>query len=95
MPTVSMQFPIKHPNYMICDNKYDEQSFKIINPNKFIKASRVLDMKDGSINPIKVAILQDKYSEEVLVKGFNDMAEEIDRDFHTLSYLIRFFKTEN
>ena len=40
MPTVSMQFPIKHPNYMICDNKYDEQSFKIINPNKFIKAFR-------------------------------------------------------
>ena len=72
-----------------------ETAIKNAMTNKFIKASRVLDMKDGSINPIKIAILQDKYSEEVLVKGFNDMAEAIDRDFHTLSYLIRFFKTEN
>ena len=38
MPTVPMQFPLKHPDYMICDCKYDEKAFKMINPNKFKKA---------------------------------------------------------
>lgn len=40
MPTVPMQFPLKHPNYVICDCEYDEKSFKMINPNKFVKAVR-------------------------------------------------------
>ena len=60
--------------------------------NKFIKASRVIDTKEGKINPIKIIMLQKKYNEEVLIKGFNDMAEAVDRDFYTLSYLFRFFK---
>ena len=42
MPTVPMQFPLKHPSYVICDCEYDEKSFKMINPNKFIKAVRKL-----------------------------------------------------
>ena len=59
--------------------------------NKFIKNSRVIDTKDGGINPIKIMILQEKFDEETLIKGFEKMTNEIDRDFHTLSYLFRFF----
>lgn len=40
MPTVPMQFPLNHPNYMICDNAYDTKCFKMVNPNKLIKAFR-------------------------------------------------------
>lgn len=60
--------------------------------NSFIKASRVLDTKEGKINPVKICLLQKLFSEEELIKGFNAMIEEIDRDFYTLSYLLRFFK---
>lgn len=28
MPTVDMQFPLKHPSYVICDRAYDEKYFK-------------------------------------------------------------------
>lgn len=38
MPTEPMQFPIKHPKYVICDRAYDEMVFnKILYPPKFIK----------------------------------------------------------
>ena len=60
--------------------------------NKFIKNSRVIDTKDGGINPIKIMILQEKFDEESLINGFEKMTTEIDREFHTLSYLFRFFK---
>lgn len=62
--------------------------------NKFIKSSRVLDTKDGSINPINLLILQERFSEEVLINGFKAMTTEVDRDFCTLSYLTRFFVVE-
>ena len=61
--------------------------------NKFIKASRVLDTKEGKINTVKIYLLQKQFSEEDLIKGFNVMGEEIDREFHTLSYLLRFFRS--
>ncbi len=28
MPTVDMEFPLKHPKYVICDREYDEKYFK-------------------------------------------------------------------
>ena len=45
MPTVEMQFPLKHPSYVICDNEYDQKSFKVINPTKFTKAIRKIRRK--------------------------------------------------
>ncbi|MBR2614405.1 MAG: hemolysin activation protein [Clostridia bacterium] len=45
MPTVPMQFPLKHPNYMICDSEYDEKSFRMINPNKFVRVIRKIKRK--------------------------------------------------
>lgn len=60
--------------------------------NEFIKKSRVLDTKDGGINPINLLVLTEKFSEEVLINGFNEMKETIDKDFCTLSYLFKYFK---
>lgn len=40
MPTVPMQFPIKHPKYVICDRAYDNAFFKMIYPSRFVKLWR-------------------------------------------------------
>ena len=37
MPTVDMEFPIKHPKYVICDREYDNKYFKQGYPNIFKK----------------------------------------------------------
>lgn len=60
--------------------------------NQYVKKSRTLDLKDGTINPIKVQFLMKKFGEENLVNGFKKIAEEIDRDFHTVSYLFKYFQ---
>lgn len=58
--------------------------------NKYIKASRVLDTKDGGINTLSIMRLLEQFDENRLIKGFNLMKGKIDNDFCTLSYLIKF-----
>jgi hypothetical protein len=60
--------------------------------NKFVKASKVLDTKDGSLNPLNIMILLENFEEEILIKGINMLVTELDRDFYTLSYIIRFIQ---
>lgn len=60
--------------------------------NEFVKASRVLDTKDGGLNTLNLSILLEDFTEEQLINGFNTMKDEIEREFCTLSYLTRFFK---
>lgn len=65
--------------------------------NKYIKKSRVLDTKEGDINPISLMRLLEDHKESTLIKGLKLSAERIDRDFCTLSYInkaIEKFKTE-
>lgn len=69
-----------------------EEAVKNAMNNNFIKSSRVLDTKDKSINLLNVSILLENFKEEVLIKGLNIMENKIDRDFCTLSYLIRFLE---
>lgn len=57
--------------------------------NKFIKASRVLDTREGKINHLSMLILKEQFEEETLVKGFEVIEEHIDRDFFTLSFIIK------
>lgn len=57
--------------------------------NSFVKKSRIFDTKDGGINPLTLMILSENFSEEVLIKGLNHIKAAVDRDFHTLSYIIR------
>ena len=38
-------------------------------------------------------ILSEKFDEETLLEGLNYIKYEVDRDFHTLSYIIRLIET--
>jgi len=60
--------------------------------NKFVKKSRVLDTREGKINYISLMILQDNFDEETLIKGLNKIEEHTDRDFYTLSFIIKLIK---
>ena len=60
--------------------------------NKHVKAARVLDTKDGSINMISLMILLENFDEETLIKGFNIMEAQLNCDFYTLSYIVKFLK---
>lgn len=60
--------------------------------NKFIKNSRTLDTKEGEINPISVMLLLENFNEKSLIKGLNLMNEKVEKDFSTLSYIIKTIK---
>lgn len=60
-----------------------------LNENEYIKNARIFDTKDGSINLLTMMILLESFGEERLIRGLNTIKEEINRDFHTLSYVIR------
>jgi uncharacterized protein YjbI with pentapeptide repeats len=60
--------------------------------NKYIKAARVLDTKDGSPNLLNIMILLENFQEEKLIEGLNLITTQLDRDFYTLSYIIRFIQ---
>ncbi|MGL4847388.1 MAG: pentapeptide repeat-containing protein [Clostridium sp.] len=60
--------------------------------NDHIKKSRALDTKTGSINPISVMILLDNFTEKVLISGLKLMKDRMDKDFYTLSYIVKTIK---
>jgi hypothetical protein len=60
--------------------------------NKYVKASRVLDTKDGGFNLLNIMILLDNFDEGDLIKGLNIFKAQLDRDFYTLSYIMRFLQ---
>ena len=60
--------------------------------NKFVKTARVLDTKEGSLNLLNIMILLENFPEEMLIKGLNIIQVQLDREFYTLSYLIRFLQ---
>jgi len=60
--------------------------------NKYVKAARVLDTKDGGINLINLMILLENFDEEILIRGFDIIKDELNCDFHTLSYIVKYLK---
>lgn len=60
--------------------------------NKYVKNSRVLDTRDGKVNTLSLMILLENFDEETLINGLNFITNELDRDFYTLSYLIKFIQ---
>lgn len=60
--------------------------------NKYVKESRVLDTKDGSLNLLNLMILLENFNEETLIKGLNIIGNELDKEFCTLSYIIKFIE---
>ncbi|WP_066890816.1 pentapeptide repeat-containing protein [Clostridium nigeriense] len=72
-------------------NELKDATLKALN-NKYVKSSRVLDTKEGNINSLSLMILLENFDEETLIKGLNLISTDLDRDFYTLSYLIKFIK---
>jgi hypothetical protein len=60
--------------------------------NKYVKAARVLDTKTGGINTINLMILLENFDEETLIKGLKLVELQLNCDFYTLSYIIKFIK---
>lgn len=61
--------------------------------NEYVKASRVLDTKDGDINTLSVMRLLAHYEEKALIRGFKIMQPRLDKEFCTLSYLLKMLET--
>lgn len=66
-----------------------ENSIKFAMENKYVKNSRTLDTKDGGINFISIIILLDNFKEKQLIDGLMLIGERIDKEFCTLSYIIK------
>lgn len=75
----------ENPELMI--NHELRSAFELALKNEKIKASRVLDTKEGAINAISVMVLQDDFNDKSLISGLKIAAQKIDKDFCTLSYL--------
>ncbi len=65
------------------------QAIEGLMQNDFVKRSRVLDTKDKKMNTVSVLRLLDHFEEAVLVERLGLVAPLLDRDFYTLSYLIK------
>lgn len=76
-PTIEISEPLKAAVALAMENKH-------------VKASRVLDTKEGTINTISMMRLLEQFEETTLIKGLTLMKGKIDNDFCTLSYLIKF-----
>lgn len=57
--------------------------------NKYVKTSRIFDNKEGKLNTLTVMILLEHFNEELLIKGLEKIKDQFDRDFHTISYVIK------
>ena len=60
--------------------------------NKYVKHARVLDTKDGGLNFLSIMILLENFDEEILIEGLKLIQVELDRDFYTLSYILKLLK---
>ena len=97
--TKAENFDIKMPGIKIFNEMphleiSEELRTAILNvmKNKYVKAARVLDTKDGGINIINLMILLENFDEETLIKGLNIVETQLNCDFYTLSYIIKFIK---
>lgn len=61
--------------------------------NKFVKASRVLDTKDGGVHTINVMRLLEVFDEKTLIRGFKIITPRLDKEFCTLSYIVKTLMT--
>ena len=66
-----------------------ENAIKNAMENKYVKKSRTLDTKDGGINTVSIMILLDKFKEKQLIDGLILIGEKMDKEFCTLSYIIK------
>ncbi|MGL4362962.1 MAG: pentapeptide repeat-containing protein [Cellulosilyticaceae bacterium] len=70
-----------------------EKSVKEAMTNPYVKYARVLDTKDGKVNPISIMLLLEKFDEATLSKALQSMKKKIDYDLCTLSTVIKYIET--
>ncbi len=70
-----------------------EHAAKEAMKNEYIKYARVLDTKKGDISPISMMLLLENFDEETLIKGLSILKSKVDKNFGTLSYIIKALKT--
>ena len=61
--------------------------------NEYVKNSRVLDTKEGDIHTLNVMRLLNYYDENTLIRGFKIAKPRLDKEFCTLSYIIKVLNT--
>lgn len=95
-----LNLDISNPEIKIYENMPElpmsealEKAVAIFMENDFVKRSRVLDNKNKQINTVSILRLLDHYAEDYLIAQFMKHAGLIDKDFYTLSYLIKRFKS--
>lgn len=59
--------------------------------NEFIKKSRVLDTRSGDIHNLNVMLLIEKFGIEAVIEGLNKVKDDVEREFFTLSYIVKLF----
>lgn len=74
----------------------EELTIAIINSmsNKYIKDSKIFDTSDGGINLLNVKLLLDSFEEEHIIQILNYMTKNLDKEFYTLSYIIKYMKEQ-
>lgn len=100
--TTAKNFNFNHPQIRIFDsmpelNVSDELKVAIYTAmeNEFVKKSRIFDTKDGNINGLTFMILSEHFDEKRLIEGMHYLKFEVDKDFYTLSYLIKLIDEMN
>jgi hypothetical protein len=76
MPPIELSEPLRH-------------EVEALMKNSFVKKSRVLDTRDKTMNTVSVMILLERFGEDKLIEGLKQVESQLDRDFYTLSYIIR------
>lgn len=60
--------------------------------NKYIKKARVLDAEEGGLNTLNIMLLLENLTEETIITGLKQIVTNLDREFYTLSYIIKFLR---
>lgn len=77
----------KMPDLEISENL--KGAISLVMENEYVKKSRTLDTKDGDIDTISIIILLEKFNEKSLISGLKILSERLNKDFSTLSYIIK------
>lgn len=65
------------------------EAFELLMKNAFVAKARVLDTKEKTLNTISVLRLLDLFTEAEIVENAAALSASLDREFFTLSYLMR------
>ena len=65
------------------------KSVENVMKNDYVKHARVLDTKEGDLNLLNLMVLLENFDEETLIIGLNKIEVELDKEFYTLSYIVK------